>query len=139
MRVVLDTNLLISALMSQSSPPAQLVDAWLAGRFTLVSSREQLAEFRRASRYPHVAPYIAAPEAGTLVNAIRALAVLPERLPVVNVAADPEDDYVLAMAKAGRADYLATGDRRSGLLSLGQSGRTRIVTAAQLLAVLNRR
>lgn len=43
-------------------------------------------------------------------------------------ADDPDDAFLLAMADAGRADYLVTGDRRAGLLERGHSGRTRILT-----------
>jgi len=43
---------------------------------------------------------------------------------------DPNDTFLLAMALAGDADYLVTGDRRAGLLQSGSIGRTRIVTPA---------
>jgi putative PIN family toxin of toxin-antitoxin system len=83
MRCVLDTNILISGLISADGPPGRLLDAWIAGQFMLVSSEAQLREFRRASRYERVKPYIAASEAGALVNAIRATDVLIDRLPVI--------------------------------------------------------
>lgn len=44
---------------------------------------------------------------------------------------DPEDDYLLAYALVGKADYLVTGDR--DLLVLGSVGKTKIVTAQQFL------
>ena len=43
---------------------------------------------------------------------------------------DPDDAFLVAMAIAGDADYLVTGDRRAGLLHKGSLGRTRILTAA---------
>lgn len=45
-------------------------------------------------------------------------------------ASDPNDAFLLAMALAGEADDLVTGDRRAGLLQQGSIGRTRIVTPA---------
>ena len=42
-------------------------------------------------------------------------------------ADDPDDSFLLAMALAGQADYLVTGDRRAGLLQRGHIERTRIV------------
>jgi putative PIN family toxin of toxin-antitoxin system len=129
MRCVLDTNILISGLISSAGPPGRILNAWVDGQFTLISSEEQLREFRRASRYERVAPYITPSEAGTLVNAIRTLADLVDRLPVVNLSPDPHDDYLLAMAKAGKAHYLVTGDKPD-LLALTKVGSTRIVTAA---------
>ncbi|MBI3043261.1 MAG: putative toxin-antitoxin system toxin component, PIN family [Betaproteobacteria bacterium] len=52
MRVVLDSNVLISALISAGSPPDLIYRAWRKKRFILVTSKTQLAEIRRASRYP---------------------------------------------------------------------------------------
>ena len=47
---------------------------------------------------------------------------------------DPNDVFLLAMALAGEADYLVSGDRRSGLLQRGSAGRTRIVSPATFCA-----
>lgn len=52
MRVVLDTNILFSALISPHGPPDAIYRAWRLARFQLVTSDAQLAEIRRASRYP---------------------------------------------------------------------------------------
>ena len=52
MRAVLDSNVLISALISAGSPPDLIYRAWREKRFILVTSRMQLDELRRASRYP---------------------------------------------------------------------------------------
>jgi len=131
MRVVLDSNILISGLISPSGAPGRLLDALYAGRFTLISSEEQISEFRRASRYPHVATRINRIDAGVVVNAVRALAHMIERLPVVSLSPDPHDDFLLAMAQAGKAHYLVSGDK-SGLLALGKIGHTNIVTAIEL-------
>ena len=50
MRVVLDTNILFSALISPHGAPDSIYRAWRSGRFNLVTSRAQLEEIRRASR-----------------------------------------------------------------------------------------
>ncbi len=52
MRVVLDTNILFSALISPHGFPDLIYRAWRAARFEVVTSRTQLDEIRRASRYP---------------------------------------------------------------------------------------
>lgn len=52
------------------------------------------------------------------------------RLPQVDIASHPSDDFLLALAQAAQADYLVTGDTRS-LLSMRQFGETRILTARQ--------
>ena len=56
----------------------------------------------------------------------------------MDLSQDPQDNPVLAMAIAGEADYLVTGDRR-GLLSLKRVGTTRIVTAAEFLKILKKK
>jgi hypothetical protein len=52
MRVILDTNVLLGALISPHGPPDVIYRAWRAARFELVSSMAQLDELRRVSRYP---------------------------------------------------------------------------------------
>jgi hypothetical protein len=138
LRLILDTNVLLSALIRVDSKPYQLVHAWFDRRFELVSGEAQLEEVRRVSRYPQVRRHFAPAEIGWLVNRIRERAVLVERLPQIDVADDPGDNYLLAMAAAGEADYLVTGDK-SGLLALGRHGRTRLVTVKDMVSTLELR
>lgn len=58
MRVVLDTGILIAALITADTPPDQVYQAWRKKRFTLVTSVWQLGEFRRASRYERVKKFL---------------------------------------------------------------------------------
>lgn len=110
MLVILDTNVLLSGLQVESGPPAKILDAWREGRFQLVSSDEQIEEFRRAARYPRLVRYLPRGAVGRVVNELRRAEVLLERLHRAGDAPDPGDDYLLAMAIAAGADYLATGD-----------------------------
>ena len=135
MRVVLDTNLLISALISEQGAPARLIDAWDEQRFVLVSSKEQLDEFRTVTRRARLAPFIERSDAGRFVNQIRAEALILDKLPHIDRSADPADNFLLSMAEAGEADYLVSGDRR-GVLAIAQHGRTQIVTARALVKIL---
>jgi putative PIN family toxin of toxin-antitoxin system len=132
MRVVLDTNLLIAALISDKGPPKHLYEAWPNSRFTLVTSTWQIAEFRRVSRYNRVRPYITPSEAGKLVNGLREHAEVLEALPQLELSPDPDDDRVLAIAAAGKADYLVTGDKKD-LLPLEKIPGTRILKARAFL------
>lgn len=136
MRLVVDTNILVSALLVEGSLPAHLVALWRAGRFDLVTAAEQLDELRRVSRYPKLRERLAPPLAGRLVNELRRVATVVPSLPRVAVCADPYDNYLLAMATAGAADFLVTGDKRD-LLGLERHEGTRIVTVREFLA-LNR-
>jgi putative PIN family toxin of toxin-antitoxin system len=133
MRVILDTNIFLSALISPGGTPDQIYHAWRDRKFILVTSVAQLDELRRASHYPKLRAKISTHRFGELINAINGAAVL-DRLPEAAGLADPHDEFLLGMASAGQADYLVTGDGRSGLLQRGHAGRTRIVTPAQFLA-----
>jgi len=135
MRVILDTNVLLAALMAPTGPPHQLFEAFLNDRFTLVTSATQLDEFSRVTRYPAIRARINPAQAGRLVNAVRALAVVLEMLPAATVSRDPHDDYLFAMAEAGKADYLVTGDK-AGVLALRKYDKTRVVTARQMVTIL---
>lgn len=135
MRVVLDTNLLISALISEQGAPARLIDAWDEQRFILVSSEEQLEEFKTVTRRERLAPFIERNDVGRFINQIRAEAAILGKLPNVDRSADPTDNFLLAMAEAGEADYLVSGDRR-GVLALAQHGRTKIITARAMTETL---
>lgn len=134
MRVVLDTNILIAALITKDTPPDRAYQSWRAGKFMLLSCDQQLEEIRRVTRREGVRFRIRPVEAGRMVNDLRRLALILERLPVVEVSSDPYDNYLLAMAAAGDADYLVTGDKRD-LLALERHGRTRIISVRAFLAL----
>lgn len=133
MRVVLDTNILFSALISPHGAPNAIYRAWRAARFEVVTSRMQLDEIRQASRYPKLQAVLQPARVGIMVNNLQRAVVL-ERLSFEAETNDPDDAFLLAMALAGEADYLVTGDRRAGLLHLGHIERTRIVTPAVFCA-----
>lgn len=135
MRVVLDTGILIAALITTDTPPALIYQAWLKKRFELITSEWQLDEFRRVSRYSKLRRFLKPAEAGNLVNGLRHQAVVLETLPTVELSPDPDDNPVLAMAEASQAQYLITGDKKD-LLALGTIGGARIVTARQFVETL---
>jgi putative PIN family toxin of toxin-antitoxin system len=71
MRVVLDTNVLLSALISPSGTPNEIYRAWRSGKFELVTSHQQLDEIRRASHYPRLKAVVSRSRIGTLVNIMK--------------------------------------------------------------------
>jgi putative PIN family toxin of toxin-antitoxin system len=135
MRVVIDTNVLVSALLSSTSPPAFLVTLWRAGRFSLITSEPQLDELTRVTRYPKLRQRLSPALAGRLVNELRDIAEMVNPAPDVDVSPDPYDNYLLAMASAGRANSLITGDKRD-LLLLKKYEATAIVTVSDFLSGL---
>src|SRR5260370_21640517 len=117
MRVVLDTNILVWALMVPAGFPAAIYRAWHEGDFTVLTCAEQFDELRAALHKPRVAELIKPYKAGRLVNELREFAELIGSLPRVERSADPTDDFLLGLCEAGRADYLVTGDE-DGLLAV---------------------
>ena len=134
MRVVLDTNILISALITSVSPSAQVFALWRSRRFDLLTCAQQLEEFARATRYPQVRARLLPAVAGALLNRVRDRAMVLENLPKLDIAPDPDDNYLLALAEAGEAQFLVTGDKP--LLGLKRHKSTQIVTPAALIELL---
>ncbi len=91
----------------------------------------------RVTRYPKIRERLVPALAGRLINELRDVAVSVGNLPAVNVSSDPHDDYLLAIATAGAADFLVTGDKRD-LLTLRLYEGTKIITVRDFL-VLHRR
>lgn len=137
MRLIIDTNILISSLLASSSLPAHLIVLWREGRFDLLTSVDQLDELMRVTRYPKIRERLSPALAGRLINEVRDLALLVTNLPVVSVCSDPHDNYLLAMASAGAADFLLTGDKRD-LLGLKLFEGTKLITVRDFL-VMHRR
>ena len=109
MKVVLDTNVLISAIFF-SGPPSTILSAWIDDEFELVVSTEILEEYREVAirigdEFPDV-------ELGPVLNRIvsNALLVIPVQLPD-DACADRDDIKFLECAVASRADCVVSGDR----------------------------
>jgi putative PIN family toxin of toxin-antitoxin system len=135
MLVVLDTNILVSSLLVWVGPAADIYRAWRSGRFTILTSEEQLVELRATLRKPRLAGRVKPFTVGRLVNDIREFAEMADRLPTVRRSPDPTDDFLLAICEAGKADYLVSGDK-GGLLALETHRTTRIVTARTFVSLL---
>lgn len=128
MRVVLDTGVLLAALITSGTPPDLIYRAWRKKTFELITSDWQLEELRRVSRYSKLRKYLKPAEVGTLLNGLRRQATILQELPEVELSPDPDDNPVLATAIAAMADYLVTGDERD-LLSLGKVEMVQIIPA----------
>ena len=111
MRAVLDPNVRIASLLSRSGAPARIVSRWLAGEFELVVSEALLAELAQALAYPKIRKRVAEDEAIKFVELLReAQRVAPDPAAPACRSADPDDDYLLALAQAERA-VLVSGDQ----------------------------
>jgi len=122
MRVLLDTNILISYLLhpDSDSPVVQIVEAAVLGHFTLLLPEALLAELAaRIATKPYLAQRIKPEQLAQLADILRDVAVTVPRIAqaIPAVTRDPKDDYLLAYALVGHADCLVTGD--DDLLALG--------------------
>ena len=137
MRIVLDTNVLVSALISGDAPPGLLLAAIRRERLTLVTSEAQLDELRTVLSRERLRPYIRPGEAEDLVRNLEAIGEVAADLPEVSASPDPDDNRILATAIAGRADLIVSGDKKH-MLALREVNGIPIVTARKALELLHR-
>ena len=136
-RAVLDTNVLVSGLVSEEGAPRRILDAWLDGRYTLVISLYLVEELIHVLSYPRIAKRLRLDEeelSAILAALLSRAEVTPGRLRLPGVTRDPKDDAVVACAKEGKADYIVSGDQ--DLLILGEYEGIRIVTPRRFVEVL---
>lgn len=130
MRIVLDTNVLVSGIFF-AGPPHEILKAWRAGSLGLVISTDVLDEYQRvAEELSQQFPGVDVFEILDLLT-VGSLVVHASSLPEP-VCSDPEDDKFLACAVAGSAEYVITGDRH--LLKISRYGSVEIVTPRWFLA-----
>ena len=132
MRVVLDTNILTSAFISDKGAPFAALELWFGGRYELVTSTWQIEEFRRTSRYERVQTKTNTALVGRFVNLLRKYAVVVDGLPHVDISPDPDDNFIIAAALAGEAQYIVSGDK-GDLLSLEKVAGIPIITAREFV------
>jgi putative PIN family toxin of toxin-antitoxin system len=136
MRLVLDTNVVVSGLLWEGKP-ARLLDAAQTGEVEIFTSRALLAELTRILRRAKFARAIASSGVSlddfVLGYAELATLVTPAPIPPT-VLDDPDDDRVLACAIAGTAELIVSGDR--DLLSLQTFRGIRIVTPAEAVQII---
>lgn len=112
MRVVLDPNVLISAAISSSGPPRQIVTAWIDGRFELVISPALLDELADVLARPKFRRFISAAVAREFIDGLSDDALtIDDPPPLPGVSPGPDDDYLVALARTADADHLVSGDR----------------------------
>jgi uncharacterized protein len=134
LRVVFDPGVLISAVISPTGPPAEALDAWRDGEFDLVVSPKLLDELEDVLLRAKFRAYASPEQVTAYVEALAAEALaFDDPVDPPRVASDPDDDYLIALARAARADLLVSGDRH--LTDLADPP-VRIVTPRELLARL---
>lgn len=142
LKVILDTNLLLSSIIIPKGNPNKAIQAWKKDLYILLVSPQSLEELEDvASRKKFLDKYSNfSQSSGELIDALKlgAEMITPsfkEDLPIHS--RDPDDDYLLASALGGNADYLVTGDE--DLLILNDNpdlGNLKIITVRELIELL---
>jgi putative PIN family toxin of toxin-antitoxin system len=134
---VVDTNVLISGLISAGGPPRQIVDAGLQGHYELVTSLYLVQELAHVLSTPRIRKRLGLrdDEVQAILAGILAKAkVVAGRLKLPGITRDPKDDAVVACAIEGQAAYVVSGD--DDLLSLQEVQGVQIVTPKHFVEIL---
>ena len=135
MRIVLDTNILVAALLKKGTAYRLLQYTLKSDRFDIVSASKQMEELKSVlnKKFPNV---LQKSEVGTFINLFRQAAIMvrPQR---VNLSPDPDDNIILGIALAGKAEYLVTTDK-ADLLALKKVKTTKIVHLSAFIKQVSR-
>jgi len=137
MIIVLDTNVIISSVLSLTGAPAKIIQRWEADEFEVITSPPLLEELERALNYERVRKYYKKPQEqiAALLKRLRVVATVVEPPFSLDVVQDdPDDNRVLECAIAGRASYVVTGNTH--LLKLNEYKGIVIHTPVGFLAAL---
>ncbi|MEA5534692.1 putative toxin-antitoxin system toxin component, PIN family [Crocosphaera sp. XPORK-15E] len=109
MRLVLDTNVLVSAILSPNSTPANVLN-WGEKRGVILYSEPSLTELLSVLQRPKFAKYIDAKDINGLSIRVKNLWYRVPILKKIKLCRDPKDDKFLELALNGEASHLITGD-----------------------------
>jgi uncharacterized protein len=103
---------MISALISPAGPAAQIVRAWTEERFELIVSPGLIGELEEVLARPKFRKWISESTSREFVTAITDAGVSIADPPApAGLSPDPDDDYLVALARTASADWLVSGDR----------------------------
>lgn len=130
LKLIIDTNLWVSFIISNKQN--QLDDLLFTKKARLLFSVELIAEIESTIAKPKLKKYFDPDALKDMLSAIEPFTDLVEVKSTVAVCRDPKDNFLLALAKDGKADYLITGDK--DLLELRKFGKTKIITITNFLS-----
>lgn len=111
-RAVIDPGVLIAGLISPRGAPAGIIRAWQHGVFEMVISAKLLDELTATLLRPKFRQWIGENDAVAFVEILRLSAIVVDDPATADrVSRDPDDDYLIALARAAGAHVLVSGDR----------------------------
>jgi len=136
LRVVLDTNVLVSGLIMLGKP-RELLSIIARREATLVLSKEILNEFTKVMRRNKLTEYVTEEQVERFIENIERIAEFVELESHLEVVNDPKDDIVINTAIDGRADLIVSGDHH--LLSLKEFRGIKIASVDEAVRKLKKR
>ena len=137
LRVVLDTNVIISGVIANYGDPFQILENWREGRFAVIVSEPILQEIDRVFHYPHIKNrrHLTEQDIDTMLLLLRRYGLnTPAELRIEAIMEDPEDDKFIVAAIEGGADYIVSGDRH--LKALNSYQEIKIVSPSEFIQIL---
>jgi len=138
-KIVLDTNVLVSALINPHGKPAQIINYVFANKIRLFTSPSIMEELERVLSYPKLMKRhgLNSEELKEFISDLLSIMSLIEEEKIIEVIMeDPSDDKYLSCAIDAKVDFIISGDIH--LLNLGEYEGIRIVTPAQFLEIMER-
>lgn len=139
LKIVLDTNVLISSLINPHGKPAQILNYVFENRIRLFTSPSIIEELERVLSYPKLVKRHGLVKEELKEFVFDLLSIMPlaeEEKTIEVIKEDPSDNKYLSCALSAKADFIVSGDVH--LLNLGQYEGIPIITPAQLLEIMER-
>ena len=137
MRAVVDTNVVVSAVLSKASPPDRILQRWRRGEFQLITSAPLLEELDYVLSRSYIAQRLgwSIEELQAFVAGIsRQSEIVAPSVHLEIIARDPDDNRILEAAVEGQSDYIVSGDNY--VLELGAYQGIQIVSPSQFELIL---
>ncbi len=134
LKLIIDTNLWISFIISHKQD--QLDTLLFDEKARLLFSTELIDEIQQTIIKPKLKKYFGINAFQAMFSTFEPFIDLIEVEITITVCRDPKDNFLLALAKDGKADYLLTGDK--DLLDLKKFGKTKIITIADFFKTIKK-
>ena len=133
LKLIIDTKLWISFIISNK--PTLIDPLLFSGEARLLFSKALIAEIAQTITKPKLKKYFSTNALKEMLSAFEPFTDLIEVKSAVTHCRDNKDNFLLALAKDGKADYLLTGDK--DLLELESFGKTKIKTIVLFIEEIN--